>query len=74
MWMRLKSAAGTGYYYTIRRPKSKMGLDKMTLRKYDPVGKLYLTTGGGGGGGDGNHIAKIMSTSLLMFILQFKQL
>ena len=47
MWMRLKSAAGTGYYYTIRRPKSKMGLDKMTLRKYDPVGKLYLTTGGG---------------------------
>jgi large subunit ribosomal protein L33 len=42
MWMRLKSAAGTGYYYTIRRPKSKMGLDKMTLRKYDPVVRRHV--------------------------------
>lgn len=33
---RLLSAAGTGYYYTIRKVRGK---DKMTLRKYDPIGK-----------------------------------
>ena len=33
---RLVSAAGTGYFYTIRKPRIR---DKMTLMKYDPVGE-----------------------------------
>jgi ribosomal protein L33 len=32
---RLMSAAGTGYFYTIKKPRIR---DRMTLRKYDPVG------------------------------------
>ena len=32
----LVSAAGTGYFYTIKKPRIK---PKMTLRKYDPVGE-----------------------------------
>lgn len=37
---RLLSAAGTGYFYTIKKPRIK---DRMTLRKYDPVGRLTDT-------------------------------
>ena len=37
---RLLSAAGTGYFYTIKKPRIK---DRMTLRKYDPVGKMTDT-------------------------------
>lgn len=33
---RLLSAAGTGYFYTIKKPRIR---DRMTLRKYDPVGR-----------------------------------
>ena len=33
---RLMSAAGTGYYYTIKKPRIR---ERMTLRKYDPVGE-----------------------------------
>ena len=32
---RLVSAAGTGFYYTVRKPRVK---ERMILRKYDPVG------------------------------------
>lgn len=32
---RLVSAAGTGYFYTIKKPRIR---ERMTLRKYDPVG------------------------------------
>ena len=35
---RLLSAAGTGYFYTIRKPRLR---ERMTLRKYDPVGEDY---------------------------------
>ena len=35
---RLVSAAGTGYFYTIKKARMK---DKMTLRKYDPIGKHF---------------------------------
>ena len=31
------SAAGTGFYYTMKRQRVK---EKMMLRKYDPIGKL----------------------------------
>lgn len=34
---RLVSAAGTGFFYTIKKPRIK---DRMTLRKYDPVGRI----------------------------------
>lgn len=34
---RLVSAAGTGYFYTIKKPRIR---ERMTLRKYDPVGML----------------------------------
>ena len=33
---RLMSAAGTGYFYTIKKPRLR---ERMTLRKYDPVGE-----------------------------------
>ena len=36
---RLLSAAGTGYFYTIRKPRLR---ERMTLRKYDPVGKDHV--------------------------------
>lgn len=36
---RLVSAAGTGFYYTIKKPRLR---ERMTLRKYDPVGMLIL--------------------------------
>lgn len=32
------SAAGTGFFYTMRRPRIR---DKMILRKYDPIGKHW---------------------------------
>ena len=35
--VRLMSAAGTGFYYTMKRQRVK---EKMMLRKYDPIGKL----------------------------------
>ena len=35
---RLLSAAGTGYFYTIRKCRLR---ERMTLRKYDPVGEDY---------------------------------
>ena len=35
--VRLMSAAGTGFYYTMKRQRVK---EKMILRKYDPIGKL----------------------------------
>lgn len=37
---RLVSAAGTGYFYTIKKPRIK---DRMTLMKYDPVGMLVIS-------------------------------
>jgi len=30
------SAAGTGFYYTLKRPRIK---ERMILRKYDPIGQ-----------------------------------
>ena len=36
---RLLSAAGTGYFYTIRKPRLR---ERMTLHKYDPVGEDYV--------------------------------
>ena len=33
--VRLMSMAGTGFFYTATRPRAA---DKMTFRKYDPVG------------------------------------
>ena len=37
---RLVSAAGTGYYHTIKNPRAR---EKMMLRKYDPKGKqIYI--------------------------------
>ena len=36
VFVRLLSAAGTGYFYTFKRPRLA---EKMVLRKYDPVGK-----------------------------------
>lgn len=33
---RLMSAAGTGYFYTLRKPRLR---ERMTLRKYDPIGE-----------------------------------
>lgn len=35
--VRLMSAAGTGFYYALRKPRNR---EKMVLRKYDPVGVL----------------------------------
>lgn len=35
--VRLMSAAGTGFYYALRKPRNR---EKMVLRKYDPVGML----------------------------------
>jgi len=34
--VRLMSQAGTGFFYTVQRPRLK---PKMVLRKYDPVGE-----------------------------------
>ena len=34
---RLMSAAGTGFYYTLKKPRIR---ERMTLRKYDPVGQF----------------------------------
>ena len=34
---RLVSAAGTGYFYTIKKPRLR---PRMSLMKYDPVGRL----------------------------------
>ena len=36
--VRLMSAAGTGFYYALRKPRNR---EKMVLRKYDPVGMLF---------------------------------
>jgi large subunit ribosomal protein L33 len=36
---RLMSAAGTGYYYTIKKPRLK---PKMSLVKYDPVVRQHV--------------------------------
>lgn len=36
---RLLSAAGTGFYYSVKKPRAK---DAMTLRKYDPVGEFVV--------------------------------
>jgi len=33
--VRLMSAAGTGFYYTMKRQRVK---ERMMLRKYDPIG------------------------------------
>lgn len=35
---RLVSAAGTGYFYVIKKPKTR---PQMMLRKYDPRGQIY---------------------------------
>lgn len=37
--VRLVSAAGTGFFYTVRKPRLK---EKMTLRKYDPVVRQHV--------------------------------
>ena len=37
--IRLMSAAGTGYYYAVRRPKNH---EKMMLMKYDPKGTAQI--------------------------------
>lgn len=34
--VRLMSAAGTGFYYTVKKARGK---EKMVLRKYDPIGE-----------------------------------
>ncbi|CAI8004791.1 39S ribosomal protein L33, mitochondrial [Geodia barretti] len=36
---RLVSAAGTGFFYTVRKPRLK---ERMTLRKYDPVVRQHV--------------------------------
>lgn len=37
--VRLLSQAGTGFFYTVKRPRLK---PKMTLRKYDPVVRQHV--------------------------------
>lgn len=37
--VRLMSQAGTGYFYTVVRPRTK---PKMILRKYDPVVRQHV--------------------------------
>ena len=37
--VRLMSAAGTGYFYTVRKQRVKA---RMTLRKYDPVVRQHV--------------------------------
>lgn len=37
--VRLMSAAGTGFFYTVRKPRLK---EKMVLRKYDPVVRQHV--------------------------------
>ena len=36
---RLVSAAGTGFFYTVRKQRLK---ERMTLRKYDPVVRQHV--------------------------------
>ena len=37
----LVSTAGTGYYYVTKKNPRKM-TEKLTLRKYDPVGRKHV--------------------------------
>eukprot|EP00037_Helgoeca_nana_P011309 m.101423 g.101423 ORF g.101423 m.101423 type:complete len:56 (+) comp20749_c0_seq1:173-340(+) len=37
--VRLASAAGTGYFYTTRRPRTA---EKIILRKYDPIVRQHV--------------------------------